>query len=346
MDTGLLIEKSVLVLIIFLISLGIAAYQTYFERKLAAWIQDRVGPDRAGPFGILQPIADGIKMFLKEDFIPKDADKWLFIIGPGIAMFTSLITSAIIPWGTDLELFGRTITLQVADFDIGILYLFAVLSISVYGIMIGGWASNNKYSLYGAIRASSQMISYELAMGISAITIIMLSGSLSLTDIVNKQHGMNWNIIYQPVCFIVFFICSLAETNRAPFDLPECENELIGGYHTEYSSMKLGLYLFSEYTAMFISAAIMSILFLGGYNFPGMDYFSGNTLAILSIVVFFSKIFLIIFIFMWIRWTIPRFRFDQLMHLGWKVLIPVAMVNLLITGIVIAIKEGWFNELM
>ncbi len=346
MDTGLLIEKSVLVLIIFLISLGIAAYQTYFERKLAAWIQDRVGPDRAGPFGILQPIADGVKMFLKEDFIPKDADKWLFIIGPGIAMFTSLVTSAIIPWGTDLELFGRTITLQVADFDIGILYLFAVLSISVYGIMIGGWASNNKYSLYGAIRASSQMISYELAMGISAITIIMLSGSLSLTDIVNKQHGMNWNIFYQPICFVVFFICSLAETNRAPFDLPECENELIGGYHTEYSSMKLGLYLFSEYTAMFISSAIIAILFLGGYNFPGMDNFSGNTLAILSIVVFFSKIFLFIFIFMWIRWTIPRFRFDQLMHLGWKVLIPVAMVNLLITGIVIAIKEGWFNELM
>jgi NADH-quinone oxidoreductase subunit H len=344
MDTGLLIEKSVLVLIIFLISLGIAAYQTYFERKLAAWIQDRVGPDRAGPFGILQPIADGVKMFLKEDFIPKDADKWLFIIGPGIAMFTSLVTSAIIPWGTDLELFGRTITLQVADFDIGILYLFAVLSISVYGIMIGGWASNNKYSLYGAIRASSQMISYELAMGISAITIIMLSGSLSLTDIVNKQHGMNWNIFYQPVCFVVFFICSLAETNRAPFDLPECESELIGGYHTEYSSMKLGLYLFSEYTAMFISSAIIAILFLGGYNFPGMDNFSGNTLAILSIVVFFSKIFIFIFIFMWIRWTIPRFRFDQLMHLGWKILIPVAMINLLITGIVIAIKEGWFNE--
>jgi NADH-quinone oxidoreductase subunit H len=346
MDTGLLIEKSALVLILFLISLGIAAYQTYFERKLAAWIQDRVGPDRAGPFGILQPIADGVKMFLKEDFIPKDADKWLFIIGPGIAMFTSLITSAIIPWGTDLQLFGRTITLQVADFDIGILYLFAVLSISVYGIMIGGWASNNKYSLYGAIRASSQMISYELAMGISAITIIMLSGSLSLTDIVNKQHGLNWNIFYQPVCFIVFFICSLAETNRAPFDLPECENELIGGYHTEYSSMKLGLYLFSEYTAMFISSAIIAILFLGGYNFPGMDYFSGNTLAILSIIAFFIKIFLFIFIFMWIRWTIPRFRFDQLMHLGWKVLIPVAMVNLLITGIAIAIKEGWFNELM
>jgi NADH-quinone oxidoreductase subunit H len=343
MDTGLLIEKSILVVLLFLISLGIAAYSTYFERKLAAWIQDRVGPDRAGPFGILQPIADGTKMFLKEDFIPKNADKWLFIIGPGIAMFTALITSAIIPWGTDLELFGRTIALQVTDFNIGILYLFAVLSISVYGIMIGGWASNNKYSLYGAIRASSQMISYELAMGICAITVILMSGSLSLSEIVEKQHGMNWNIFYQPVCFLVFFICSLAETNRAPFDLPECENELIGGYHTEYSSMKLGLYLFAEYIAMFISSAVISILFFGGYNFPGMDAFSGNTLAILSVLAFFTKTFLTIFVFMWIRWTIPRFRFDQLMHLGWKVLIPIALINMLVTAIVIAFNEGWFN---
>ena len=343
MDTGLLIEKSILVVLLFLISLGIAAYSTYFERKLAAWIQDRVGPDRAGPFGILQPIADGTKMFLKEDFIPKNADKWLFIIGPGIAMFTALITSAIIPWGTDLELFGRTIPLQVTDFNIGILYLFAVLSISVYGIMIGGWASNNKYSLYGAIRASSQMISYELAMGICAITVILMSGSLSLSEIVEKQHGMNWNIFYQPVCFLVFFICSLAETNRAPFDLPECENELIGGYHTEYSSMKLGLYLFAEYIAMFISSAVISILFFGGYNFPGMDAFSGNTLAILSVLAFFTKTFLMIFVFMWIRWTIPRFRFDQLMHLGWKVLIPIALMNMLVTAIVIAFNEGWFN---
>jgi NADH-quinone oxidoreductase subunit H len=341
MDTGMLIEKSVLVLLLFLISLGVAAYQTYFERKLAAWIQDRVGPDRAGPFGILQPIADGVKMFLKEDFIPAKADRWLFIIGPGISMFTALITSSVIPWGTNLSLFGRDISLQVADFNIGILFVFGVVSIGVYGIMIGGWASNNKYSLYGAIRASSQMISYELAMGISAITIVMLTGSLSLNDIVQSQHGMNWNIFYQPVAFFIFFITSLAELNRAPFDLPECESELIGGYHTEYSSMKLGLYLFSEYTSMFVSAAIMAVLFFGGYNFPGMDAFSGNILSILSIAVFALKIFLIIFVIMWIRWTIPRFRFDQLMHLGWKVLIPVAIVNMLITGLVVAWNQGW-----
>jgi NADH-quinone oxidoreductase subunit H len=341
MDTGMLIEKSVLVILLFLISLGVAAYQTYFERKLAAWIQDRVGPDRAGPFGILQPIADGVKMFLKEDFIPAKADKWLFIIGPGISMFTALITSSVIPWGTNLNLFGRDISLQVADFNIGILFVFGVVSIGVYGIMIGGWASNNKYSLYGAIRASSQMISYELAMGISAITIVMLTGSLSLKDIVESQHGMNWNVFYQPLAFFIFFITSLAELNRAPFDLPECESELIGGYHTEYSSMKLGLYLFSEYTSMFVSSAIMAVMFFGGYNFPGMDAFSGNILAILSIAAFALKIFLIIFVIMWIRWTIPRFRFDQLMHLGWKVLIPVAIVNMLITGLVVAWNQGW-----
>ena len=344
METFFWIDKLVLVVLLFLISLGIAAYQTYFERKLAGWIQDRVGPDRAGPFGILQPIADGVKMFMKEDFTPANADKWLFILGPGIAMFTSLITSAIIPWGTDLQLFGRSISLQVAEINIGILFAFGIISIGVYGIMIGGWASNNKYSLFGAIRASSQMISYELAMGISAITIIMISGSLDLRAIVESQHGMNWNIFYQPVAFLVFFICALAETNRAPFDLPECENELIGGYHTEYSSMKLGLFLFSEYVAMFVSSAIMAILFFGGYNFPGMDYFtdSPNLLSFLSVAVFFTKIFILIFVFMWIRWTIPRFRFDQLMHLGWKVLIPIALVNMLVTGFVVALYEHWF----
>ena len=337
----MLIEKSILVILLFLVSLGAAAYMTYFERKLAAWIQDRVGPDRAGPFGILQPIADGVKMFLKEDFIPAKADKWLFIIGPGIAMFTALITSAVIPWGPKLHLFGRDIVLQVADINIGILYVFGVISIGVYGIMIGGWASNNKYSLYGAIRASSQMISYELAMGISAITIVLLSGSLSLTTIVEGQSDV-WNIVYQPVAFLIFFICALAELNRAPFDLPECESELVGGYHTEYSSMKLGLYLFAEYTSMFVSSAIMAILFFGGYNFPGMSHFSGNTLAILGIAAFATKIFLFIFVIMWIRWTIPRFRFDQLMHLGWKSLLPLSLINLLVTGLVIAFKNGWF----
>jgi len=342
MDFYFIIEKTILVVLIFILSLFVAAYTTFLERKVAAWFQDRIGPDRAGPFGILQPIADGVKMFMKEDFIPRFSDKWLFILGPGITMFTALIPSVIIPWGPSIEIAGRVVELQITDFNFGILFIFGVLSVGVYGIMVGGWASNNKYSLFGAIRASSQMISYELAMGISAITIIMMTGSLSLTEIVKQQHGMNWNIFYQPVCFIVFFVCALAETNRAPFDLPECESELIGGYHTEYSSMKLGMYLFAEYVSIFISSALMSVLFLGGYNFPGMDFFSGNLLAVLGIVAFLIKIGFFIFLFMWIRWTLPRFRFDQLMHLGWKSLIPISIVNLLITGLVIAFYQGWF----
>jgi NADH-quinone oxidoreductase subunit H len=264
-------------------------------------------------------------------------------MGPGIAMFTALMTGSVIPWSTDLELFGQTVALQVADINIGILFIMGFLSIGVYGIMIGGWASNNKFSLFGAIRASSQMISYELAMGICVITIVMMSGSLSLRDIVNAQHGMNWNVFYQPLAFVIFFICSLAETNRAPFDLAECESELIGGYHTEYGSMKMGFYLFAEYVSLFTSSAVISVLFFGGFNFPGMDNFDGNILAILGVVAMFTKTFFFIFVFMWIRWTIPRFRFDQLMHLGWKSLIPISIINMLITGLVIAFNEGWFK---
>jgi NADH-quinone oxidoreductase subunit H len=343
MEISEIVEKLVLIFVLFAVTLGIAAYSTYFERKVAAWFQDRIGPDRAGPFGILQPLADGGKLFFKEDFIPDQAEKWLFILGPGIAMFTALMTGSVIPWSTNVSMFGRDIALQVADVNIGILFIMGFLSIGVYGIMIGGWASNNKYSLYGAIRASSQMISYELAMGICVITIVMMTGSLSLRDIANAQHGINWNVFYQPVAFIIFFICALAETNRAPFDLPECESELIGGYHTEYGSMKMGFYLFAEYVSLFSSSAVIATLFFGGYNFPGMDNFEGNTLAILGIVSMFTKTFIFVFIFMWIRWTLPRFRFDQLMHLGWKSLIPLSLINLLITGLVTAFNEGWFN---
>ncbi len=343
MDTGLFLEKLILVVILFAISLGVAMYSTYLERKVAAWFQDRVGPDRAGPWGLLQPLADGGKMFFKEDFTPVNADKWLFIIAPGIAMFVALITSAVIPWGPNIFLFGRDIQLQVAHVDIGILFIMGFVSIGVYGIMIGGWASNNKFSLFGAIRASSQMISYELAMGIAVITIVLLTGSLDLGEIVKAQHGINWFVFKQPVAFIIFFVCALAECNRAPFDLAECESELIGGYHTEYGSMKLGFFLFAEYTNMFISSAVIAVLFFGGYNFPGMDAFTGNWLALMCVGVFFAKIVFFIFVFMWIRWTIPRFRFDQLMHLGWKRMIPIALINLLITAVVIAFMEGWFN---
>lgn len=336
MDFALLLEKSILILILTAITLGIATYLTYGERKVAAFLQDRIGPNRAGKFGLLQPLADAGKMFFKEELIPKSSEKWLFIIGPGVAMITACITSAVIPWGSHLELFGRNIELQVADVDIGILYIMGIVGVGVYGIMIGGWASNNKYSLYGAIRASSQMISYELGMGLALIAVIMMSGSLSLREIVDQQSGwggMKWNIIYQPLGFLIFFTCALAECNRAPFDLPECESELIGGYHTEYSSMKLGFYLFAEYINMFISSAVIACVYFGGYNFPGMHLIeSQNVLAVLQIVAIFMKISFFIFTFMWIRWTLPRFRYDQLMHLGWKTMIPLAIVNMLLTG--------------
>ncbi len=353
MDTALLIEKSILILVVFGITLLIATYSTYFERKIAAWLQDRVGPDRAGPMGIFQPLADAGKMFFKEDFIPAASEKFIFIIGPGIAMFTACMTGAVIPWGAPIHLFGRDIPLQIADVNIGILYIMGFVSIGVYGIMVGGWSSNNKYSLFGAIRASSQMISYELAMGICIITIVMTTGSLGVSEIVSAQGGLlfdiphtfgfAWNVFYQPVAFIIFFTCALAECNRAPFDLAECESELIGGYHTEYGSMKLGFFLFAEYINMFISAAVISSVFFGGYNFPGMAHLDGNLLSIVGTLVFFAKIFFFIFVFMWIRWTLPRFRYDQLMHLGWKTLIPLALINMLATGLVSGFKYGWFD---
>ena len=334
--------KLILVVAIFSITLVIAMYSTYLERKVAAFIQDRVGPDRAGPFGLLQPLADGIKFFMKEEIIPNVSNKTLFILGPCIAMITALMAGVVIPWGGQLTINGTTYDLQIVDINIGILYIFGVVSIGVYGIMIGGWASNNKYSLLGAIRASAQMISYEIAMGLSIIALIMVTGTLSLKEIVVMQGGgvgsdwNMWNIVYQPVGFLFFIICAFAECNRMPFDLPETETELVGGYHTEYSSMKLGFYLFAEYINMFTSSAVMATLYFGGYNFPFMNDLglSPNTITILGTVVLFMKIAFFIFFFMWVRWTLPRFRYDQLMNLGWKILIPLAILNLAITGLV------------
>lgn|SRR6185312_2087179 len=332
-----ILYKVILVVVVFAISLLIAMYSTYAERKVAAFMQDRLGPNRAGPFGILQPLADGVKMFMKEEIIPQVSNKFLFILGPSIAMFTACITGAVIPWGTSLHIAGHDFTLQVTDINIGILYVMAITSIGVYGIMIGGWASNNKYSLLGALRASSQMISYEVAMGLAIIALIMTTGTLSLKGIAAMQTGWHWNVVYQPLGFIIFLICAFAETNRTPFDLPESDSELIGGYHTEYSSMKLGFYLFAEYINMFISSAIISTLYFGGYNMPfiGRLGLSHNLEAILGIVFLFAKIFFFIFFFMWVRWTVPRFRFDQLMNLGWKILIPLSIFNVAITGFII-----------
>jgi NADH-quinone oxidoreductase subunit H len=333
-ELGLIIEKLVLIAVIVTTSLLVAMYTTFGERKVAAILQDRRGPNRAGPFGLFQPLADGLKLFFKEEIIPTNSHKVLFIAGPCIAMVTAIMTSAVIPWGNKLELFGRVINLQIADINVAILYTFGVVSLGVYGIMLGAWASNNKYSLMGGLRAASQIISYELAMGIALIALLMTTGTLSLKEMVDKQIEGQWNIVYQPLGFVIFIICVFAECNRTPFDLPEAENELIGGYHTEYSSMKLGFFLFAEYINMFASSALMATLYLGGYDMPFVNEanFSANVAAIIGLVALFGKIIFFLFVFMWVRWTIPRFRYDQLMNLGWKSLIPLALVNMLASG--------------
>ena len=336
-DLALVVEKLILIVVVVSASLVIAMYTTFAERKVAAILQDRRGPNRAGPFGLLQPLADGLKLFFKEEIIPNFSSKALFILGPALAMLTAVMTSAVIPWGDKVELFGRTISLQIADINIGILYVFGVVSLGVYGIMIGAWASNNKFSLLGGLRAASQIISYELAMGISLIALLMVTGTLSLKEMVVQQQAGHWNFIYQPLGFLIFLICAFAECNRTPFDLPEAENELIGGYHTEYSSMKLGFYLFSEYINMFISSVIMATLFFGGYDMPFVNEaaLSPNIAALVGIAALMAKVVCFIFLLMWVRWTIPRFRYDQLMHLGWRILIPLALFNMLLTGGVI-----------
>src|SRR5436190_483065 len=342
------IEKLVLILVVVMASLGIAMYTTFAERKVAAILQDRRGPNRAGPFGLFQPLADGLKLFFKEEIIPDFSSKFLFILGPCLAMLTAMMTSAVIPWGDKVHLFDRDISLQIADINIGILYVFGVVSMGVYGIMIGSWASNNKFSLMGGLRAASQIISYELAMGIALIALLMSTGTLSLKEIVEQQqqHWYSWNIIKQPLGFLIFLICAFAECNRTPFDLPEAENELIGGYHTEYSSMKLGFFLFAEYINMFLSSAVMVSLFFGGYDIPFVNDASlaekigVNWIALIHTALFFVKAVCFIFLFMWVRWTIPRFRYDQLMHLGWRILLPLALFNMLVTGAFILFQQN------
>ncbi len=344
-DWFLIIEKAILISIIIAVSLIVAMYETWAERKVAAVIQDRRGPNRAGPIGILQPLADGLKLFMKEEIVPNLSNKFLFILGPGIAMLTAMMTSAVVPWAGNIHAFGRDIPLQVADVNIGILYIFGVVSMGVYGVMIGGWASNNKFSLLAAIRGASQIISYELAMGLVLIAVLMLTGSLSLRTIVEQQVDHKYYVFYQPVGFLIFLVCAFAECNRTPFDLSEAESELNMGYHQEYSSMKLGFYLFAEYVNMFISSAVMATIFWGGYDIPflndanfGLQH-GQNLLAFLEVFCLFLKISAFIFFFMWVRWTIPRFRYDQLMNLGWKALIPLAILNMIVTGFVVLVKQ-------
>ncbi|WP_322971567.1 NADH-quinone oxidoreductase subunit NuoH [Faecalibacter sp. LW9] len=340
------LEKLALVGVMIGFSLAVAAYSTWAERKVAAFLQDRIGPNRAGIFGLLQPLADGLKLFSKEEITPKDANKFLFILGTALAMIVACMTGAVIPWSTAFEIGDRLVVPQIADINIGFLYILGVLSLGVYGIMIGAWASNNKYSLMGGLRAASQIISYELPMGLTLITILMMTGSLKLSDIVAQQQDNFWFVILQPLGFLIFLVCSFAETNRTPFDLPEAENELIGGYHSEYSSMKMGFFLFAEYINMFISSTIIATIYFGGYDIPFVndvalgEKIGANWLAILHFASLFGKACFFIFFYMWVRWTIPRFRYDQLMDLGWKKLLPLALINMLITGLVILLMNN------
>lgn len=338
-----IIYKTIICILVFAVSLGIAAYSTWWERKFAGLLQDRWGPSRAGKWGLLQPLADGGKMLFKEEIIPDLSNKFLFVIAPGLFIATAIMAGVLIPWAPDVTINGTTYAMQISDINVGVIFLLSVTSVAVYGIMIGGWSSNNKYSLLGAIRASAQMISYELAMGISLVALIITAGgSLSFREIIAQQDLDVAHVVYQPLGFLIFFICSLAEANRAPFDMAECETELIGGFHTEYSAFKLGLFLFAEYIAMFVSSAVMAGFYFGGYNFPfahevyawlGLQEGSW-VIGLIGFFVYFTKTLIFISVFMWIRWTLPRFRYDQLMNLGWRVLLPLSLLNLLLTVIV------------
>jgi NADH-quinone oxidoreductase subunit H len=319
-----------------LLFLTVAAVLTYVERRISAFIQDRLGPNRVGPFGLFQPVADLIKILFKEEIIPANADKTLHTIAPIISLFVAYSIIAVLPIGEKIVIGGKEIKLIVADVNIGFLYLLALSSMGVYGITLSGWSSNNKYSLLGALRASAQMISYELSLGLSLVGVVLVSGSIRIDEIIKSQANV-WNIFYQPVGFIIFLVSAFAETNRLPFDLPEAEPELVAGYHTEYSGMKFGAFYLAEYTNVITASLLTTAFFLGGWYFPFIDIYSGlnpNIAAILQIIVFFAKAGIIIFLFMLVRWTLPRFRYDQLMRLGWQVLLPLALLNVLVTGLV------------
>ncbi len=326
------------VVIVVGVVLPVVAELVWTERKISAWIQNRIGPNRVGWAGLLQPYADVLKLLMKEDIVPTAANRFVHTLAPIISIIVSFSTLAVVPLaGTPIEIAGRQIHLVIADVNIGILYILALTSVGVYGITLSGWSSNNKYSLLGGLRSSAQMISYELAMGLSIIGVVMITGSLRLTDIVAHQSGWQWNIILQPFGFITFLVASFAETNRTPFDLPEAEPELVGGYHTEYSSFKFALFFLSEYAAMITASAVITTLYLGGWQVPYLETFGLPALAevALQVLAFTVKIGALLFFFQWVRWSVPRFRYDQLMNLGWKVMFPIALANAVITALVI-----------
>ena len=329
------------ILVFFAILLTVFAMTTLAERRLLAFMQFRLGPNRVGPFGLLQPAADGIKLFFKEEHMPEGANVWLFTLAPAVAIVTAFLAIAVIPYGPPVHLWGREIPLQIADLDVGVLYIFAITALGVYGIVMAGWASNNKFALLGGLRSSAQMFSYELSLGLSWVGVIMLAGSFRLSDIVAAQAGgfWHWNMVLQFPAFVIYAIAATAETNRTPFDLPEGETELVAGFHTEYSSMKFALIQMAEYVNIFTVCALGTNLFMGGWHAPFA--FLDAPLGIpLGPVWFFLKFFFVVFFLIWLRGTVPRVRYDQLMHFGWKVLVPVAALNILVTAGLVT----WFNR--
>lgn len=321
-------------------ALVVAAALVLAERKVSAFMQFRYGPNRVGPWGVLQPLADVVKLYTKEDIAPRNADKWFHRLAPLIAIAVTLTVLAVITPASYITVDGVNYPIAVApNINVGVLFILAMTSVGVYGITLAGWASNNKYSLLGGLRSAAQMISYELSMGLAIVAVVMLSGSLDMNGIIQAQSKGMWNIVTQPVGFIIFFVAALAETNRAPFDLPEAEPELVGGYHTEYSGMKFGLFFLAEYANIAISSAIMTTLYFGGYHLPFIQEMLGLqdgslALVLTQFVVFAAKVSFFCFTFIWVRWTLPRFRYDQLMNLGWKVLLPLSLVNIIFTGVV------------
>lgn len=323
--------------VVHMVLLTVVAYSVYAERRVSAFIQNRIGPNRVGPQGLLQPLVDIIKLVLKEDIVPEKANRFMHSLAPSISVIVALSTFAVIPFGDTITIGDKVIKLQIADVNIGVLYFLAMTSLGVYGVTISGWSSNNKYSLLGGLRSSAQMISYELSMGLAVLAVILMNGSLQLDKIVMSQAGWKWNIILQPIGFIIFLTSAFAETNRTPFDLPEAEQELVGGYHTEYSSMKFALFFLAEYMNVVVSSAMITTLYLGGWQVPYLQSLGLPPfwLSIIQVLAFAFKVSLLIFFFIWIRWTIPRFRYDQLMNLGWKVMLPLGIANLILTAAVL-----------
>lgn len=321
---------------------GVVAYTVLLERRIAGAIQNRIGPNRVGWQGLLQPLADVVKLVMKEDIVPTKANRFIHDLAPVISIGIAMTTFSVIPFGNTIDLFGRTIRLQIADINIGVVYILAMTSLGVYGVTLSGWSSNSKYSLLGGLRSSAQMLSYEISMGLAVIGVIMVAGSLRLDQIVALQEGWRWNILLQPIGFITFTVAAFAETNRHPFDLPEAEPELVGGYHTEYSGIKFGLFFLAEYANMVVASALITTLFLGGWQIPYAAEMglTGNLLNVLQVAAFCVKVALLIVFFIVIRWTIPRFRYDQLMNLGWKFMLPVSVLNIVVTALVILYLES------